>query len=228
MTEPAPRALRTQRLSRMRLAIARQMQQSLQSSAQLTLFRTVPAAELVEARTRLQAAGLRCTLSDLLLFVVSRVLPEHSLLNSTIDGEEVTTWESVNLGFAVALEEGLLAPVIKECQAKSLPAIAAAAADLAQRARSGGLGIAAVLDGTFTISNLGQFGVEHFTPIVNPPQVAILGIGRLGPAAELPLSLTIDHRVVDGAPGALFLDALARAIATPSGVGLEPEAVLGA
>jgi pyruvate dehydrogenase E2 component (dihydrolipoamide acetyltransferase) len=228
MTEPAPRALRTQRLSRMRLAIARQMQQSLQSSAQLTLFRTVPSAELVEVRAGLQARGLRCSLTDLLLFVVSRVLPAHPLLNSTIDGDEVTTWESVNLGFAVALDEGLLAPVIKECQTKPLPAIAAEAVGLAERARSGGLGIAAVMDGTFTLSNLGQFGVEHFTPIVNPPQVAILGVGRLGPASELPLSLTIDHRVVDGAPGAMFLDALAGAIAAPSSIGLEPEAVLGA
>jgi pyruvate dehydrogenase E2 component (dihydrolipoamide acetyltransferase) len=166
------------------------------------------------------ASGLRLTYTDLLVETVARLLPEHPLLNSTLEGSSIVISDAVHMGVAVALEDGLIVPVIRDAHAKSLADIARARSELAAKAQAGTLGMDEIEGGTFTISNLGAFGADSFTPIVNPPQCAILGVGRIvekpvaadGEVSVRPtmwLSLTFDHRLVDGAPAARFLQALA-------------------
>ena len=197
----------------MRRTIARRMTESLQSSAQLTLHTICGAAGLFStfgAMKELQPLG-SISLNDLLLFAVARTLPEHPALNATLEDDVISRWTSVNLGFAVALEDGLIVPVIRECQERELHDLASAAHGLAEKSRTGALTMTDVTDGTFTVTNLGGFGIDHFTPIINPPQVGILGIGRATPQG-LPLSLTIDHRALDGVVGARFLSGLSETI----------------
>jgi pyruvate dehydrogenase E2 component (dihydrolipoamide acetyltransferase) len=123
-------------------------------------------------------------------------------------------WQSVNVGVAVAAESGLVVPVIRDAQDRTLGEIASAIPALAEKARASQLDPADLLTGTFTVTSLGAHRVEWFTPIVNPPQVAIVGIGRQDEHRRLPLSLTFDHRVVDGQPAAAFLDDLIVALET--------------
>ncbi len=214
--EAAPRLLRTIPLIGMRATIARRMTQSLRDSAQVTLNTSLDPQALIAFRARLRQSVeyTQVTYNDLIVLAVARTLPAHQMLNATVQGELVSIWESINVGIAVSLEEGLVVPVIQECARRTLAEISAAARDLGARAREGRLGMSDVLGGTFTVSNLGAFGVDHFTPIINPPQVAILGVGRI--AHTLTLSLTIDHRAVDGARGAQFLSALATTLEDPA------------
>lgn len=211
-----PRLLRTMPLTGMRGAIARRMHESLQTGAQLTLNTEVNPERLVAFRGKLREESdyATVTYNDLIVLAVARSLPAHQRLNATLEGDLISIWESINLGIAVSLDDGLMVPVIQECADKPLTEIAAAARELSGRAREGRLGMADVLGGTFTVSNLGAFGVDHFTPIVNPPQVAILGVGRI--RQKLTLSLTIDHRAVDGAQGGQFLAALAARLEDPA------------
>ena len=165
--------------------------------------------------------GLRdITIGDLLLFATTRSLLQHRTLNATFDGKAVHTRTNVDLAFAVDTEKGLLVPVIANADALSLKALSNAAHILTERVRSGRIDAASLSGGSFTITNLGASGVESFTPILNMPQVAILGIGcvHLKPIEEdgavkfvphVGLSLTIDHQVVDGGPAARFLKTLA-------------------
>jgi pyruvate dehydrogenase E2 component (dihydrolipoamide acetyltransferase) len=216
--EAGPRLLRTIPLSGMRGAIARRMTESLQGSAQLTLNSELDARPLVAYRTQMrgQSEYSDVTYNDLIVLAVARTLPAHQKLNATLEGNAISVWESINLGIAVSLDEGLMVPVIQECGEKTLVELSATSRDLAVRARQGKLTMPEVLGGTFTISNLGAFGVDHFTPIVNPPQVAILGVGRIRNGERLTLSLTVDHRAVDGAQGGQFLAALAGALEDPA------------
>jgi pyruvate dehydrogenase E2 component (dihydrolipoamide acetyltransferase) len=216
--EAGPRLLRTVPLSGMRGAIARRMTESLQGSAQLTLNSELDARPLVAYRGQLRERSeyAEVTYNDLIVLAVARTLPAHQRLNATLEGNAISIWESINLGIAVSLDEGLMVPVISECGEKTLAEMAAASRELAGRARQGRLTMPEVLGGTFTVSNLGAFGVDHFTPIVNPPQVAILGVGRIRNGERLTLSLTIDHRAVDGAQGGHFLSALATALEKPA------------
>ena len=220
--EAGPRLLRTVPLSGMRGAIARRMTESLQGSAQLTLNSELDARPLVAFRGELRKRPEypEVTYNDLIVLAVARTLPSHQRLNATLEESAISLWESINLGIAVSLEEGLMVPVIPECGEKTLVEISAASRDLAGRARQGRLKMPEVLGGTFTVSNLGAFGVDHFTPIINPPQVAILGIGRIRNGERLTLSLTIDHRAVDGAQGGQFLAALAGALEDPAAMRL--------
>ena len=143
-------------------------------------------------------------------------------MNATLDGDGVIRHDRVAVGIAVALDDGLIVPVIRDADTKPLEDVVRERADLADRARTGELSVDEVEGATFTITNLGGFGTDVFTPILNFPQVAILGVGRIsdsvvahdGEVAIRPtmwLSLTVDHRAVDGAPAAAFLDALAGA-----------------
>lgn len=195
----------------MRKAIAQSMTQSLREMAQLTLQRTVEVGA-VEA-LRAQRPG-ELSVNDLMLTAVTRVLGEHPEVNATLEDGVIKAWAPVNLGVAVALDAGLVVPVIKGAERLTAAEIRAEARRLAERARGGELAIADISEGTFTVTNLGALGIDFFTPIVNPPQVAILGVGRIRDG-EVGLSLTIDHRALDGAPGARFLAALAAALAAP-------------
>ena len=224
-------------LTHVRRVIAERMRSSLQSTAQLTLHVSADARALLAYRERLKASdeslGLRdITINHLVLFAVARTLMQFPALNATFDGSQLRQYRRVHLSFAVDTPRGLLVPVIRDADRLTLKQLADAAGALAAEAMAGKLAPDALTGGTFTVTNLGSLGVESFTPILNPPQVAILGVGSItlkptGPgkaigavraaevvfAPHLALSLTIDHQVVDGAPGAKFLQALANNLA---------------
>ena len=208
-----------------RQVVAEHLHESLQTMAQVTVSRESEVSGLVSRRRQLApgfeaATGLRLTYTDLLVETVARLLPEHRMLNASLDGDCIRIFDAVHMGIAVALEDGLIVPVIRDAHSKSLVEIARDRTELAAKAQSGTLGLDEIEGGTFTISNLGAFGADSFTPIVIPPQCAILGVGRIvdkavvveGEVLVRPtmwLSLTFDHRLVDGAPAARFLQALA-------------------
>jgi pyruvate dehydrogenase E2 component (dihydrolipoamide acetyltransferase) len=208
-------------LSGMRKVIFDRMGQSWREAARVTLFADADVTELVRLRQAKGAEwerrfGLKPSYSDLIHLAVARALREEPRINCRLDGQAVRVRREVNLGVAVDLGEGLVAVVIKDADTKSLADLAAAARDLAGRARAGRLAADDMADATFTVSNLGGFGVEAFTPIINPPQAGILGVGKIlekpvvrdggiHVRAMLTLSLVFDHRLLDGAPAAKFL-----------------------
>ena len=223
----------TVRIDAMRRIIAERMSASLQTTAQLTMFAEADATALVELRAHLVPAakvyGHRPpTYTDIIVSIVSRVLRDHPRLNSSLvtgdtGSPEIAEWNEVNIGVAVALDAGLVVPVIRDADRKPLQTISQELGELAESARAGRLAPDTLQGGTFTITNLGQMEVDGFTPIINPPQAAILGIGRIAkrPAvvddvvvarSQVTLSLTFDHRIVDGAPGGAFLRDVRRAI----------------
>jgi pyruvate dehydrogenase E2 component (dihydrolipoamide acetyltransferase) len=156
------------------------------------------------------------TYTDMLIHSVARALGQHPRMNARMTDEAIVMAPEVHVGMAVALDEGLIVPVIRDADKKGLREIAAVTKDLGERARTGKLKLEDVSGGTFTITNLGTWGVDAFTPILNLGETGILGVGRIaekpviyrGEIARrsmLTLSLTFDHRVVDGAPAAAFL-----------------------
>ena len=159
------------------------------------------------------------TISDLLTKVSAAALMRHREVNALYEGDAVRLLASADIGMAVATERGLLVPVIRGCERLTIPEIAAARADLVERARSGKLQQADLEGGSFTISNLGMYGVEQFVAVLNPPQAAILAVGAVQetPVARdgaveirplMTMTLTCDHRSVDGATAADFLRTL--------------------
>jgi pyruvate dehydrogenase E2 component (dihydrolipoamide acetyltransferase) len=201
----------------MRGAIAQTMTLSLREMAQLTLQRRVDVTAVEELRA--QRPG-ELSVNDVMLCAVTRVLGEFPQVNATLEDGTIKSWAAVNLGVAVALDDGLVVPVVKGAERLTAQEIGTETRRLAGLARGGELAMADLSGGTFTVTNLGALGIDFFTPIVNPPQVAILGVGRIR-ESEIGLSLTIDHRALDGAPGAQFLAALAEALAAPEAL-LEP------
>lgn len=216
-------------LPNIRRVIAERMRASLQSTAQLTMHASADARALLGYRQRLKASdealGLRgVTINDLVLFAVARTLPAFPQLNATFSDGELREYQSAHLGFAVDTPRGLLAPVIRKADRMTLRQLAHEASQLVKAGQDGKLAPDALNGGTFTVTNLGRFEIESFTPLLNAPQVAILGVGNInlkaveqdGAIQHIPhigLSLTIDHQIVDGAPGAKFLQALARNLA---------------
>jgi len=222
----APGEVREVKVTGIRKLIADRMLASLQTTAQLTMHTAADARALQSLRRKFkespEAMGLRdVTINDMVLFAVSRVLPQFPDLNALFNGDTLQLHSSVHLGFAVDTVKGLMVPVVRNAQALSLRDIARESARLVKGCRDGGITPAEMAGGTFTVSNLGPFGVHGFTPVLNVPQVAILGVGAIvpGPIQEtdgavtfvpqVALSLTVNHQVVDGAPGARFLQALA-------------------
>jgi pyruvate dehydrogenase E2 component (dihydrolipoamide acetyltransferase) len=162
----------------------------------------------------------------MLVRVAAHALAHHPMLNASFAEDSVRLHDQINIGVAVNAEDGLVVPVVKNAGGKSLPALDAEIKDLAERARSGKLAIDDVTGGTFTISNLGMFGIEEFQALVNPPEAAILAVGRIAPQAViaegtvvarpmLHLVLSADHRVVDGATAAAFLMEVKRLLENP-------------
>jgi pyruvate dehydrogenase E2 component (dihydrolipoamide acetyltransferase) len=195
------------------------------------VVREVDAGALKEARQKLAAEiekshGVKLSHTDLLAALVARVLAKHPRMNASWAGEGVRANADVNLGLAMAVDEGVVAPVLHKADQAELGAIAVQRRDLAERARSGKLRPADIAGGTFTISNLGMYGVDAFTAIIIPPQAAILAVGRIAdrvvpvegrPAVRPMMTLTLssDHRVVDGARAAEFMRDVAEAIGNP-------------
>jgi pyruvate dehydrogenase E2 component (dihydrolipoamide acetyltransferase) len=199
----------------MRRAIATRMHQSLRDTAQLTISCEADATPATELRMRL-TREFDFTYTDMIIHAVARALLRHPRMNSRLNEEGIVPFGEAHVGMAVALEEGLIVPVIHDAARKSLKQIAAETRDLAERARSGQLKLEDVNGGTFTVTNLGTWGIDVFTPILNVGETGILGVGRIieKPAvyrgeitrrSMLTLSLTFDHRAIDGAPAAAFL-----------------------
>jgi pyruvate dehydrogenase E2 component (dihydrolipoamide acetyltransferase) len=199
----------------MRKTIAARMHQSLRETAQLTISSEADVTAATDLRGRL-SREFDFTYTDMIIHAAARALARHQRMNSRLDGDAIAVMPGVHVGMAVALEEGLIVPVIHDADRKGLREIAALTRDLGESARGGKLRIEDVSGGTFTVTNLGTWGVDAFTPILNPGETGILGVGRIveKPAiyrgeiarrAMLTLSLTFDHRVIDGAPAAAFL-----------------------
>ena len=216
-------------LTRLRRTIAKRMLESMQTTAQLTLHASADATALRRFRARLKssadALGLRgATLNDLLLFAVARTLPTFPELNARYEQDRLFQYTRVQLGMAVDTPRGLLVPVIRHADSLSLRALSDEARRQADACRDGSIRPDELAGGSFTVSNLGSLGIDSFTPILNPPQVGILGIGsiKLEPveragevifAPHIGLSLTVNHQAVDGAPAARFLAQLRENIA---------------
>jgi pyruvate dehydrogenase E2 component (dihydrolipoamide acetyltransferase) len=205
-------------LKGIRKTIAERMMRSLHESAQLTLSTEADVTPAADLRAQLGREA-DFTYTDLMVHAVARALRRHPRLNSHLEDGAIRLLEEINIGIAVALDEGLIVPVIRNADRKSLREIAAESKELGARARQGKLRLEDVAAGTFTITNLGTYGVDAFTPIINHGEAAILGLGRIieRPAiyrgeitrrSMMTLSLTFDHRIVDGAPAAEFLQAV--------------------
>lgn len=218
-------------LTGMRGTIARRMHASLQEMAQLTHGYEVRMDAVVSLRDRLKEewAGSELpvpSLNDFLLKATALALRAHPLLNATVREDGVHLLEGIHLGFAVAVPGGLMVPVIEDAVALPLPEIARRSRALAEAAREGRISPAQLEGATFTVTSLGGYGVDFFTPVVNPGNVAILGVGRLRDGVEwlddrplrtrvLTLSLTFDHRAVDGAPAAEYLRTIGELLSKP-------------
>ncbi len=215
----------------MRKAVADNMYASLQQTAQLTTFTEVDVTEMVGFRDIIREEykkdDIRISYNDIIILAVSRALKRYPIMNSTLVEDEILLHDSVNMGIAVALDDGLIVPVLRDADKKGLLQIAKEARILAKNARKGNLSMDEVTGGTFTISNVSMFQVDGLTPILKPPETGILGIGRVKekPAvykgeiairSMMFLSLTFDHRVVDGAPANAFLETAARYLEHPN------------
>ncbi len=217
--------------SRIRQITAQRMAESARTTAPVTLTTEADATELVALREQLKASYARRRLAvpgynDIYLKLTAAALQEYPALNASWSDDGLILHRAIHIGFAVETERGLLAPVLRDVPAKSLRVIAAETASLIEGARQERLGHEATQGGTFTITNLGMYGIDAFTPIINLPQAAILGIGRtvckpavhegeVVPRQMVALSLTFDHRVVDGAPAARFLNTVREYVSEP-------------
>jgi pyruvate dehydrogenase E2 component (dihydrolipoamide acetyltransferase) len=215
----------------MRKAVADNMYASLQQTAQLTTFTEVDVTEMVGFRDIIREEykknDIRISYNDIIILAVSRALKRYPIMNSTLVEDEILLHDSVNMGIAVALADGLIVPVLRDADKKNLLQIAKETRILAGNARKGNLSMDEVTGGTFTISNVSMFQVDGLTPILKPPETGILGIGRvkekpsvykgeIAIRSMMFLSLTFDHRVVDGAPANAFLETAARYLEHPN------------
>ena len=227
-------------LAGVRKVIAERMAHSHRTAARVTLTTEADATELVALRERLLAlssrpfdtpaatqdkrriegkermSDLKITYTDLLVQIVATALKRHPMLNATLVDEEIHLHEAVHMGIAVDTERGLIVPVLRDADKKGLAAIAQESRDLVERAHQNRLSPDEMRGGTFTLTNLGMYGIDAFTPLINPPETAVLGVGRIvaKPVVHkgeivvrqmVALSLSFDHRVVDGGPAARFL-----------------------
>jgi len=214
--------IRTETLTGRRKTIGDALSLNLASSPQVTLTRSTGASALSEVKSEHPGAH---SVTDLIVAAVAWTLTDHPVVNAHLVGNELRYFDQVNIGLAVDLEGGLVVPVLRDAARLSLAEIHAQRLASIETVRAGTLTPADLMDATFTISNLGAWGVDGFTPIINPPQVGILGVGRLEdrPAVidsevtirpELTLSLTFDHRAMDGRGAAEFLGDLAMLLAS--------------
>lgn len=191
-----------------RRTTARRMAESARTVAPVTLHRRADATAALAEVARHRDDGLRATVTHAVLWATAAALSRHPAMNAVWDGERLMRSRRIDLGLAVDLGDGLAAPVIPGAGSLGMKELAEAAAAAVERARSGSFNEADIAGGTFTVSNLGALGVEWFTPIINPPQVGMLGLGAVV-EGKVYLSLTFDHRAIDGAPAARFLAEIA-------------------
>jgi pyruvate dehydrogenase E2 component (dihydrolipoamide acetyltransferase) len=222
------------KMSGMRGTIAKRMQSSLQDMAQLTLHMDADLDAIVDDRESRKNSGNDNSsnslpgFTDYVIAAAARALKLHPIVNSQVTAEGIALLPEIHVSMAVALPEGLIVPVIKNTTSLDLSSLAAETKRLSGAAREGKLGLAELEGGTFSVSTLGMFGVDGFTPVINPPNTAILGVGRLrddvvvskkgkvSTVKRMTLSLTWDHRVFDGAPAAEFCKSIVDLLADPS------------
>lgn len=218
--------------SAMRQVIATRMHGSLMQSAQLTMNMKADVTDLMALREEVNHTvqtryGMKLTVTDFIARAVVLALQEHSNMNSAYIDEHIVTYEHVHLGMAVSLTQGLVVPVVQHAEALSVVELSKQIKSLSEQARTGKLQSDQLTGSTFTVTNLGAYGVDHFTPILNPPEAGILGVGVATDApvfqggdwqtrTMLPLSLTFDHRIVDGAPAAEFLQTIKQFLEKPT------------
>jgi pyruvate dehydrogenase E2 component (dihydrolipoamide acetyltransferase) len=228
-TIPAGAGTQAIPISKIRRVTARRLTES-QAVPHFFLTSIVDVERLVAFRAEVNAAlaelGAKVSINDLFVRACAIVLRQHPGVNASWGGDSILRHERINVGIAVATDDGLLVPVITDADRKSLGTIATESTALAARARSGALSLAEMSGGTFTISNLGMFGIDQFTAVLNPPEAAILAVGaasdvpvvRDGVLVAVPkvkMTLTVDHRVLDGATAAAFLRDLTRLLEEP-------------
>jgi pyruvate/2-oxoglutarate dehydrogenase complex dihydrolipoamide acyltransferase (E2) component len=210
-----------------RKVIFKNMHLSLATQAQLTLHTEASAAAMLRLRSRLNAEGAKVSYNAVLVKVIAQALKQHPLVNASVEGETIKVWRQVHVGVAMDLGRGLIVPKVRNAESKSIREISADIDRLVEAAKAGSLALDDLTLGTFTLTNLGAWDIDDFTPIVNHPESAILGVGRIveKPVARdgqvaieprLSLSLSFDHRIVDGAPGAAFLKTIKDFIEEPS------------
>jgi pyruvate dehydrogenase E2 component (dihydrolipoamide acetyltransferase) len=232
-------AVRREKMTRMRQTIARNMLNSHQTIPQLTNFDDVDVTDLERIRKESQkdydAQGVKLTTLPFLVKALAVALKNHPIINSSVsdEGTEIIYKEYVNIGIAVDTEKGLIVPVLRDADRKNIPQIARELVEIADAARKGTFKVEDLRGGTFTISNLGAIGGTYSTPIINPPEAAILLIGRsrmlpqwidnaFQPRLMMPLSLSYDHRIVDGAAAQRFLNDVKGYLAHPGRLLLAP------
>ena len=219
------------KISGMRGTIAKRMHSSLQEMAQLTLHMDADFDAIVKDRDDRKGAGGAASLpgfTDYIIAATARALKLHPIVNSQVTAEGIALLPEIHVSMAVALDEGLIVPVIKNTTSLDLSSLASEKKRLSGAARDGKLTLSELEGGTFSVSTLGMFGVDGFTPVINPPNTAILGVGRLrddvvvnakgkvSTVKRMTLSLTWDHRVFDGAPAAEFCKSIVDLLADPS------------
>jgi len=220
-TEPMPKVRETIPLSGIRKTTAERVSLSARIAPHSTITMEVNMTNAVRLREE-----KTFSYTDMLIKAVATALREHPLLNSTLEDEQIKVFEDVNVGVAVATEEGLVVPVIRSADKKSLSEITLTVEELVEKARQRKLSRKELTGGTFTVTNLGMYGVDVFIPIINPPEAAILGAGKVtekpvvvnGEVKTKPamqLSLSFDHRIVDGAPAAQFLQRVKQLLENP-------------
>jgi len=224
-TADAPTVIK---LEGMRRTIATRLQKSFQTAPHVFFDAQIDTAGIDGLRAKLKAREEKLSVTAILVKACAATLLRHPWLNATLDNDEIALWPTANIGVAVALEAGLIVPVVHHAERLTLRDIQASVDKLAGRARSNSLRLNDMADGTFTISNLGMYGVDRFTAIINPPQVAILAVGRtqrsfVSDANDQPMlrsfiqvTLSADHRVVDGAQAANFLQDLRGILEEPA------------
>ena len=227
-TETTP--LESIEFSGIRKIIAERMTLSVQTNASVTLHTEVDTTSLVELREQfnesLQEQDVKLTYTDLIVKITASGLQKHPRLNATLTDDKIELLKDINIGVAVALDDGLVVPVIRNVDNIGLATISEQIRTAAEKARNNQLTPGELQGGTFTITNLGNFGIDAFTPIINPPECGILGVGRIvkKPVVQgkdivirsmMALSLTFDHRIVDGAPAAQFLQTISQYMQNP-------------
>jgi len=224
----ADRAAKPVPMTGMRAAIGRRLLQSKTQIPHFYVTERIDAANLVALREQLSAIdGVRVSVNDLVVRATALALRIHPRLNTTFDGTTITEHDSADISVAVAIPDGLITPIVFKAHALSVRQISDAVRDLAKKAQDGKLKPAEFEGGSFTISNLGMYGIEEFSAIINPPQCAILAVGgikddpvvragQIVPGKTMRVTLSADHRVVDGAAGAEFLKTLRELLEAPA------------
>jgi pyruvate dehydrogenase E2 component (dihydrolipoamide acetyltransferase) len=213
-------------LRSVRAVIAERMAHSATTAAHVTLTAEADATGLVDLRSQLLQDGVDAAYNDLFLYILGRALREYPQLNSSLENDTIKVWRRIHIGLAVDTDRGLLVPVVRDVDRKGLRQLAEESQSLVERARAGQCTPDELSHGTFTLTNLGMFGVDAFTPLINLPECAILGVGRIKKQPVMVgdqivgrhmvwLSLTFDHRLVDGGPAARFLQRVVQLVERP-------------